>query len=214
MKRIIGMLTGATAWFALIVQLVLSIQLNVAKGSSVAYGVWMYLAFFTILTNLLVAVMLTLSLLAPSTRAGRFFARAETITGITANIILVALVYNALLLHLNTQQGWRFVTDLLLHFIVPILTVVYWWAAVRTAPIRWTGAIAWAGYLIAYFFYAVARGFFTGFYPYYFINVPQQGLLAVVMNALGVLAAFFSIIAVLMVAKHFLGATASRETAA
>ena len=214
MKRFVGLVTGATAWFALIAQLVLSIQLNAARGMSVAGAVWRYFAFFTVLTNLLVALMLTAATLAPSTRMGRFFDRSDSITGITANIFLVGLVYNTLLFHLNAQEGWRFVTDLLLHFVVPILSVVYWWLAVRDAHIRWINATAWVFFLVAYFFYAIVRGSASGFYPYYFINVAQLGFGAVLLNALGVLAAFFFIIGVLIVAKHFLGATTTRETAA
>ena len=81
---------GSVAWFALAVQLYISIQLNLARGGSVAFGVWMYFAFFTVTTNLLVALTLTVPAIAPSTRLGRFLARPSSITGATASIIIVA----------------------------------------------------------------------------------------------------------------------------
>src|ERR1700759_3981822 len=123
MNRISALVVAAVAWLALAVQLVLSIQMNTARGSSVAFGVWMYFAFFTVTTNLLVAVTLTVPALSPSSRLGRFFAKPSSLTGATASILIVALIYNTLLIHLNRQEGWRYVTDLLLHFVTPALTL-------------------------------------------------------------------------------------------
>ncbi len=214
MNRISAIVVGAVAWFALIVQLFISIQLNAAHGASVAYGIWMYFAFFTVTTNLLVALTLTVPAIAPFSRAGRFFALPSSVTGATASIVIVALVYNTLLVHLNRQEGWRYVTDLLLHIVVPVLTVAYWWAAVPRGSVAWKAAAAWALYPVAYFFYAMARGVASGFYPYYFINVSQLGIGRVLLNSLGVLAVFFVILAVLLALKSSRAATGSPETAA
>ena len=214
MKKTVGMVAAAIAWFALVAQFIISIQLNLARGSSVASGIWMYFAFFTVTTNLLVALTLTVPVVAPSSRLGRFFARPSSITGATASIILVAIVYNALLIHLNRQQGWRFVTDLLLHFVVPMLTIAYWWLAVRRASVPWKSALCWTLYPIAYFCYTTARGLASGFYPYYFINVEQLGFGRVLLNAVGVLTAFVIVLIVLLALKSSFRATESPETAA
>jgi hypothetical protein len=214
MKKTVGIVAAAIAWFALAAQFVISIQLSVARGSSVASGIWMYFAFFTVMTNLLVALTLTVPALAPSSRLGRFLAKPSSITGATASIILVAIVYNTLLIHLNRQQGWRFVTDLLLHFVVPMLTVVYWWIAVRRASVSWKSAALWMLYPIAYFCYTTARGLASGFYPYYFINVAQLGFGWVLLNAIGVLMAFLIILVALLALKSSLRAAESPETAA
>ncbi len=214
MKKILGLSVGTIVWFALVAQFIISIRLNVAHGDSVAFGIWMYFAFFTVTTNLLVALMLTLPALAPGSRIGRFLGKSSSITGVTAGIVLVAVVYNTLLLHLNNQQGWRFVTDLLLHFVVPILTVAYWWNAVPRGSVRWKPAVCWALYPVAYFFYATARGLASGFYPYYFLNVGQLGFGWVLLNAIGVLAAYLIILFVLLALKFSAGAAGSPETAA
>jgi hypothetical protein len=214
MKKTLGLTAGAIAWFALAAQFVISIQLNMARGASVAYGIWMFFAFFTVTTNLLVALMLTLPALAPNSRAGRFFGQPASITGATASIILVGIVYNTLLGHLYHQQGWRFVTDILMHDVVPILTVAYWWIAVPRASVPRKSAILWALYPVAYFFYATARSLATGFYPYYFFNVSQLGIGWVLLNAIGVLTAFLIILCVLLALKSSLTATGSPEPAA
>jgi len=214
MKKTVAAIAAALAWFALIAQFVISIQLNLAKGASVAFGIWMYFAFFTITTNLLVTVTLTIPLLAPDSRLGRFLAKPASITGATASIILVCIVYNTLLSHLYRQEGWRFVTDLLLHDVVPILTVVYWWIAVKRGSVPWKSAATWALYPVAYFVYGSARGLVTGFYPYYFLNVEKLGFGWVLLNACGVLAVFFVILFALIGLKSLRIAAGSPETAA
>ncbi|HEX4481738.1 MAG TPA: Pr6Pr family membrane protein [Rudaea sp.] len=214
MKKTLSLTAGAIAWFALVVQFVISIQLNAARGESIAFGIWMYFAFFTVTTNLLVALTLTLPALAPDSRIGRFFGKPSSITGATASIILVAIVYNTLLSHLYHQQGWRFVTDLLLHDVVPIVTVAFWWIAVPRASVRRTLAVRWSAYPVLYFLYATARGLISGFYPYFFLNVSQLGFGWVLLNAVGVLVAFLVILFALLALKSSLGATRSPETAA
>src|ERR1700733_8851320 len=148
MKKTVGVIVAAVAWFALAVQLAMSIKLGIARGFGVAYGVWMYFAFFTVLTNLLVALTLTIALLSPSSRPGRFLAKPASVTGATASIILVSITYNILLRHIWSPQGWQLLADLLLHDAVPILTIAFWWIAVPRASIPWKDAASWAIYPI------------------------------------------------------------------
>ncbi len=49
-------LVGLMAWFGVLLLQVLSLQLAVANGKSVGDGLVVYLGYFTVLTNLLVAV--------------------------------------------------------------------------------------------------------------------------------------------------------------
>jgi FAD binding domain of DNA photolyase len=214
MKKMLGLTAGAIAWFALVAQLFISIQLNAARGGSVATGIWMYFAFFTVTTNLLVALTLTTSILAPNSRIGRFLGQPASITGATASIILVGIVYNTLLGHLYHQQGWRIVTDLLMHDVVQILTIAYWWISVPRGSVPWKSAACWALYPVAYFAYATARGLATGFYPYYFLNVSQLGIGWVLLNAIGVFAAFLIVLCALLALKASLTATRAPEPAA
>ncbi len=214
MKKTVGMVVAAIAWFALAVQLLASINLGLARGFGIAYGIWMYFAFFTVLTNLLVALTLTIPLLAPSSRLGRFLSDPASITGATANIILVGITYNVLLRHIWSPRGWQLVADLLLHDVVPILMIVFWWISVPRASVRWKDAAIWAIYPIVYFVYAMARGLATGFYPYPFINLAHIGFAMVMLNAIGVLLALFVILLVLLALKSSFRAAESPKTAA
>ena len=63
------------------------------------------LSFFTILTNILVALAMTLPWLAPESKLGVFFSRPSVRTAITCYIIVVSAVYYAILRKLWNPEG-------------------------------------------------------------------------------------------------------------
>jgi len=176
------------AWFALALQLVLSIEMSLARQGGVLHGVWMYLAFFTVLTNMLAALTLSVPLLAARSVAGRFFARPGVISGVAVYICVVGLVYNVLLRNLWHPHGWQLLADVLLHDALPLAFLAYWWASVPRGALRWRHLAYWCVYPIAYFLYAMLRGALTRFYPYPFLDVAHLGYGGVLINALGMLA--------------------------
>jgi hypothetical protein len=199
-KRWYASTAAVVAWFALLLQLWLSIELGRQNGQSVLHGVWMYFAFFTILTNLLAAAALAA---AATNRSATFLTKPGVVTGIAASIILVSISYNLLLRNTWNPQGWQLVADLILHDVTPLLFVGWWWLAASTQPLRYAEILPWCGYPIAYFVYAMARGAVTGFYPYPFIDVPALGLAQVVINALAILLSFVVLAALLIAIARF-----------
>lgn len=186
------------SWFALALQLALVILQAQNNGTGAIAGVWLYFAFYTILTNLLVACTLTLPMLAARSRAGDFSSRASVITAIAANIILVGLAYNLLLRNTWNPQGLNLLCDMLLHDVVPIAFVGYWWMTAARSVIAYRCIGRWTIYPIVYFAYALIRGAANGFYPYPFLDVARLGYAEVVLIALGVLAGFMVIAALLI----------------
>jgi len=196
MKRTFAIALGLLGWFALGLQLWLSIRMSLDRGAGVANGVWMYLAFFTILTNLVVALTLTMPLL--DARLERVFARPGVISAVAAYIVVVAAAYNLLLRGLWNPRGWQLLADILLHDVIPGLYLIYWWMAVPRQSLHWRNLAAWCFYPIFYFVYAMARGALTGFYPYPFINVARFGYAHVLANACGLLLGFLAVGAALI----------------
>ena len=189
--RIYALCVAALSWVSLLLQLYLSIRMSTGNGQGALHGVWMYLAFFTVLTNLLVAITLTAPLLAPRTYWGGLFARPETINGVTVNIMLVGIAYNLLLRNTWSPQGAQWLADELLHDIVPLLFVGYAWVLSRERIGAFVPRLAWALWPIAFFVYALLRGAISDFYPYPFINVTHLGYGRVLVNAIGILAGYF-----------------------
>ncbi|HEV8081648.1 MAG TPA: Pr6Pr family membrane protein [Chitinophagaceae bacterium] len=104
-----------TGWFALIAQLYLII-LN--RVTTVPGTIIRYFSFFTILTNILVALCCTVLLINKNKRWYKFFSNSKTITAITVYITVVGLVYNLILRFLWRPQGLQLLVDELLHSVI------------------------------------------------------------------------------------------------
>lgn len=162
-----------------------------------------FLEFFTILTNLLVAVGTTISLIIPSTRAGKFFLRPSVQTAIAVYIALVGLVFNLVLQGSQELTGAAYLTDMLTHDLVPILYFVYWLVAVPKGELTWKMPFVWTIYPLLYLAWVLVRGPFTGRYPYFFLDVDKLGLGGVMIHA-GLVTILFLVLAEMFVAADWL----------
>ena len=106
-------------------------------------------------------------------------------------VTLVCVVVHLILRHLQVLTGNAFVADTILHYVSPILFVIFWIGWVPKRQLHWRHALWWALYPLAYFVYAMLRGAGSGFYPYPFINVAKLGFQAVAINAVLISVAFF-----------------------
>jgi hypothetical protein len=197
--RLFAAIAALLGWFALALQLLLSIQLGVANGQGALAGVWTYFGYFTILTNVLVALALTSDVRRPRGAVSRFFARPDVHTAIAMSIVIVAAIYNLMLRQLWQPHGWQIVADNTLHVVMPALFLLYWWLAVPKATLRWPQVIVWQLYPAAYFAYVLARGAVDHWYPYPFLDVTKLGYLLVLVDACVVLLVFVAV-ALLLVA--------------
>ena len=188
--RAFAAISALIGWGALILQLYLLLRLTVADGRGVIVGIVNYLGFFTILTNILVALALSVPLVVPNSSLGRFFSRPGVITAVAAAIAQVGIIYSLLLRHTWNPQGWQFVVNELLHDVMPILFLIYWWFAVPRGAVRWRDIPLWCAYPLGYLLYVLARGELIGRYPYTFIDVGALGYGRVLVNAAGLLVAF------------------------
>lgn len=203
---------AVVTWGAVTLQLGLSLRLAAANGQSVAMGIATYLGFFTILTNILVAATLSVALVAPASPLGRFFARPVVAGGVLVPIVVVAIVYHVLLRDLWDPQGWQLVADVLLHYVVPALFVVYWWLAVPKEGLSWADVPKWMLYPAAYLVYLLLRGAILGHYPYPFLDVAELGLTRSLGNALLVLAGFVGVSVVVVTVGRRLSAARGGAT--
>jgi len=189
-RRVLPPVTAAVAWTALLVQLPLSIQGGVARGDSVARALADYLSFYTILTNLLVALVLTVPAVAPHTAAARWLGAAHVRWTAAAAILVVGIAYHLLLSTLYDPTGVAALTDLAFHYAVPVLYALTW-VLTRPLPPRgpwWRSTAMLSAYPVTYFVYLLGRGAVVDSYPYFFVDAGQLGVLGAFRNALGLLA--------------------------
>ncbi|RYE16627.1 MAG: hypothetical protein EOP51_25450 [Sphingobacteriales bacterium] len=177
-------------WFALVLQFVISTQGYMADGRSLAGALIEILSFFTIQTNLLIAIALSAILLVPRSRWGRFFGQTSVLTAIAVYILIVGLVYAVVLKGIWQLQGLFKLADVLLHEVSPVIFLLYWLFFVPKEKLRWSLLFPWAIFPLLYLVYSLLRGAVTGGYPYPFINVAKLGYGQVMINSGGVLVVF------------------------
>lgn len=194
---------AALGWCALALQLALSIRQTMADGRPLLAAVWIYLGFFTILTNLLAAGVLT-ALAWSSERAFARWLRRPNVLGATAmSIIIVGAIYNLLLRQLWHPQGWQWIADVTLHDVMPVAFVLCWWLSAPKPALRWANLCRWLVWPTVYFIYALTRGAIDGWYPYPFLDVGALGYPRVVINAMVILLAFVAVAVLLLVAARW-----------
>jgi len=174
-----GLFTAAITWLALIVQWCIT-----------SFGFIDFISFFTIECNLLVALCLGFSLLFPQTAPGIFFSKTTVQTAIALYIFIVALVYNTVLRGLYSFTGMQWVVDNLLHAVVPVLFILYWYLFTSRIFLQWKECLYWLIFPLLYTLYSMIRGAFVHWYPYPFLNAEKLGYPKVFVNMLAVLAAF------------------------
>lgn len=206
LARLAALAIALTASTALVLQLHILVADFTGRGAPVSAGVWRFFAFFTILTNLLVAVT-TFGL----AFGGRLAPDHAIVTGVTKNILIVGVVYHFLLASLWSPQGTQYLVDVLLHYVVPFSMLGYWLVLQPKGGLTWREALWWLAYPVAYLVYALARGAVDGFYPYPFIDVATIGLERVLMNAMGLLVGFAVLGQLFVFLDGVLGAAAMRR---
>jgi hypothetical protein len=149
-----------------------------------------FFSYFTILTNTLVATVLTCAVAERESAARRWFLQPWVSSGIAVSIAVVGLAYSILLRHLWHPEGWQFVADELLHDVMPLLFLGYWWCCVPKGTLRLWHLPLWLTYPLVYFIYALLRGHLLGAYAYPFIDVAVLGYPQVLANAGGILVGF------------------------
>jgi hypothetical protein len=179
--RIAAACIAAIAWAGLALQAVVVYQEN----SSVLLTLWILFAFFTITTNLLVAVVFT-GIAANRTA----FRSAWIVAGTMLSILLVGVIYGLLLHGLTELSGGSAVANLLVHMVTPVVVPLFWIFFVDKGSLTWRHPFLWALYPLAYLAYGLTRGSATGKYPYPFMDVLTLGWTRTALNALGIAVAF------------------------
>jgi hypothetical protein len=187
---------AAIAWLGLAFQCMSTFQIS----HSVPLTLWIVLAYFTILTNMLVAVVFT------GLAAGRTQMRAPWIVaGTMLSILLVGIVY-ALLLHGKTElTSGSAVANVLLHMATPVLVTLFWIVFTRKGQLTWSHPLVWAIYPLAYLVYSLIRGVQTGKYPYPFLDPDLVGWQQTMLSNLAIAVTFLVCSYGLVAVDHRLG---------
>lgn len=202
MSPIGNLLAAAIAllgWYALGLQGYLSVTMQMAQGKTWIVSVTSFVSFFTVATNTLVAIMLTVPLVHPRSRTGQWLAHAGVRSAAATYMAVVALVYSLALRQVWDPQGPQLLADKLLHDVIPVLYLVFWAVFVEKGHRHWRDIGGWLVYPLLYIGYSFTRGSLIDWYPYYFVDVTQLGYPRALFHA-GIIVCAFASIGVLIIA--------------
>jgi len=142
------------------------------------------LSYFTIWSNILVAI--TTTALYRNMNNNSNWLKITRLSSLMM-ISVTCLVYILILAPDANPQSWNIYTNLLLHYITPPITILFW---LLFGPRKW---ISWKIIRsaliipIAYVIYTFARGAVITQYPYGFINAADLGYLGAIISTIVVL---------------------------
>jgi hypothetical protein len=196
------------AWYGLALQFYATIVTARTNGTSVSTAIVNYFSFFTILTNLLVALVLTVSLREPKSGGSNFFLTPGVQSAAAVSISIVGIVYSLVLRHLWDPEGLQKVADVLLHDVVPVVYVLYWLLFVPKDRLYFRDVPRWLAYPAIYLVYTLIRGAITARYPYHFLDAGEIGYPRVTINVVILLASFLGVSFVLLAIGRWIGGRA------
>lgn len=179
MKNYFAAVIAILAWVAVFTQYYLMIN---NRTTSIGEATVRFFSYFTILTNTLVAVYFSWNI-TKQNKTSSMPNNSGTLTAVTVYITVVGLIYQVILRHTWSPTGLQKITDELLHSVVPILVIVFWYFYENKTTLRLRQIPRWLIYPLIYLIYILIRGSFSHFYPYPFVNVDSIGLNKVLVNS-------------------------------
>lgn len=145
--------------------LALQFSVNLAENPTALATVWSLLRYFTILTNLMIAIVF--SRMAITGRA----ATQPVTAALALWIAIVGVVYWGLLdATIEPREGADWLSNHMVHTVTPLTTVLWWIAFAEKERLTFRHAVMWLAWPLGYAIYGVGRGMMDGVYPYFFID--------------------------------------------
>ena len=185
-KKFIRPVTGIVALTAVLIEM----YVKVSTGMTVVQ----LLSFFTIQSNIIVAVYCFASM-----RKQKFILNSSGFFGLALlNITITGVIFFLLLRNIYQPEGISYLTNIMLHYITPILMLLVFVVIRDRRPFEYKYVVYWMLYAAAYLGYSMARGAVIGTYPYPFIDLTKLSFGQVAVNSVSIAAAF-GVIALLFV---------------
>jgi hypothetical protein len=207
-RGIFAAVTAMIGWLALGLLLYAVLRHSHAHGSAVAHVLSFYFSFFTVLTNILVALVLSVSLFATDPKSA--FLRSDLQSAVAVYIAVVGLVDFLFLDGIGKARGLDLAAECMLHAVIPILYLIYWITFVPKGTLIWFDPFLWLVYPFAYFGYILLRGAIINDYPYAFIDAGNIGYERVFLNGAELLLVFVALGLLAVAIDHWIGQSIGR----
>lgn len=179
----------ATGWISLIITMVLNYQAVLDGIDAIVLYSYTF-SYYTIQSNLIVAIWLTFAIIYHNKEEKPRFLKSPVQGAITLYITVTFMIFAILLSWLYKPTGWAAVTNLTMHYLIPIAFIVDWIVTGNKTEYQWKYALYWLVYPLGYLIYTMIHGLFTNFYPYYFIDLSVLSIPEFIISAVGLSAVF------------------------
>lgn len=195
-------------WKALIVLFVI-----VGVAVQITNHGWHMMRYYTTESNIIVGVFLAYLIWRYLTKGSWTVNSVRLKGGITMVILLTGMVYHFMLRPIAKPEDFWTINNILLHYVVPITTVIDWLVFDRPRTYRWWDPLWWTFFPIVYAISAVTIGVVTripigdnpdGPFPYFFLNVDKFGYGGVLLYCLALAVGFMLFSYLLVLVKNVL----------
>lgn len=177
------------AWYGVAGNFVQTITTR-PPAEPILYTIVNFFSHFTIQSNLLVALWLSLALWSGK-RSGFSIVQRPAVRGaVTVYITVTYLIYSLVLASSWIPTGWEHLYSNLNHYIIPVGFILDWVLFEEKRNYRWKFLIYWMAYPIVYLLYVQVYGTLTGNYLYFFLDRSTLGWKGLA-GQIGFLALFF-----------------------
>ncbi len=199
---------SAVGWGAIALQygLAMSAATRSPIGSTVVF-----FSYFTILTNVLVALAMTAPALSPASRLARWTTTEGVRAAIAMYAAVVGVIYHLFLHATWDPRGLALVANIGLHYVMPVAMVLDWLVFVPKGRLRWIDPAKWLAFPLIYGAWTLVHGAMIGWYPYWFIDVEVLGWGPALINFAALLGVFAILGLVVVAIDRTLGRDARRD---
>ena len=200
---------AVVGWATLILQYILMV--GPTQGWGVVERTVNYFSFFTILTNILVALAFTGPLIDADRRLARWSANEGVRAAVALYIVVVGVVYHLLIAPHWQPEGLLYGVNLVLHYLMPVAFVLDWLWFTPKGRLRWIDPVNWLTFPLIYGGWTLVHALATHWWPYGFVNVDALGPVRVIAVFAGLLA-FFGLVGMALVGLDQLFGRTARDS--
>lgn len=143
-------------------------------GLSQTLTVVNFFSFFTVLSNTMAVVVLTMLAARPGRDAGEGFAmfRGAVTVYMSVTGLVYALILAPNLADVGVSEPW---IDWVIHVLGPIAIALDWFIYPPATSLRHRSIPIWLAFPVVYVTYSLVRGSLTDWYPYPFLDPEETG---------------------------------------
>lgn len=175
----------------IVLQGTMAIPARMAEGGGFWRALVYYFSYFTIWTN--TGLVLVYFAVAAGRKRLRFLTGPTARTLMAGSILIVMIIYAVLLAPVWNPQGLMLLTDIGLHYVAPVLYLVWWALGPHPVRLRYGRAAVMMVYPVAYCVWVIVRGLTIGRWPYPFVDVSTLGWGPVLLNMAGLSLVFAAV---------------------